>query len=126
MRVKPPGAADDGPPPIEEVGEAEPAAATTATGAVDRAQATTAAMRTGGSAPADAVTEIARRIKAGELSAGEAVELLIDEVVRQGPGAALGDRQALADELKDLLRRQLETDPYLASRVRRLGLGNRS
>ena len=124
MRVKPPGAPDDGPRPITEVDGANATEATAPAGAIDRAAAVGGVARTEGTRGADPIADIARRLKAGELSPAEAVELLIDDVVARQAGAVLGDRRALADELKDLLRRQTETDPYLASRVRRLG--NRS
>lgn len=121
MRVKAPGAPDDGPPPIPEVGEAAPTGGAAPAAPVERAAAVDASAAA--EAP-DPIREIARRIRAGELSAGEAVELLIDEVVERRAGAVLGDRRALAEELKELLRHQVQSDPYLASRVRRLG--NRS
>ena len=70
------------------------------------------------------MAEVARRLRAGEITAKQAVELLIDDVIARQVGRALADRQTLAAELKELLRRQMETDPYLASKVRRLG--NRS
>ena len=124
MRVKPPGAPDDGPRPISEVDGPQATDAAAAAGAVDRAAPVDRLARADGPTGTDPIADIARRLKQGELSPLEAVELLIDDVVTRQAGAVLGDRRALVDELKELLRRQTETDPYLASRVRRLG--NRS
>jgi len=116
MRVKAPG---DGPPPlpaIDATGAAEPAASSES---VAEVAPLTGVRPAGGSA--DPIVEVARRLKAGEISAADAVALLIDEVVQRQTEPLGGDRRALADELKAILREQIENDPYLASRVRRLG-----
>jgi hypothetical protein len=121
LRVKAPG---DGAKPVDSTPDAPAAGATggvagsqgandvAPTGAVGGADAT---------APADVVGDVARRLRSGDLNPREAVELLIDDAVRRQVGKATADRESLASELKDLLRRYTETDPYLASKVRRLG-----
>jgi hypothetical protein len=69
-------------------------------------------------APTDPVDEVAARLRAGEISPAEALEQLIDETVRRQAGEG-GD--ALRERLRALLRRQAEIDPYLATRLDRLG-----
>lgn len=124
MRVKPPA---DGPPAAAPVEGAPEAAATDGVGQVagagsaEGAQAVQPAESARGATAADPVTEVARRLRAGEIAPREAVELLIDDAVARQVGRATADRQALAAELKELLRRYTETDPYLAAKVRRLG-----
>ena len=123
MRVKPPG---EGAPPggvdrAEEVGstDAAPAAATSSpVSSIDAAAPASA------TSPTDPVGDVARRLRAGEISARDALELLIDDVIARQVGRAVGDKQALAADLKELLRHHAENDPYLASKMRRLG--NRS
>lgn len=129
MRIKPPGEAAS---PVTELGEAnlaeaaevEEAAALSPSERASGVSAVTATNHVSAGGATDALSEVARRLRAGEIDAREAVELLIDEVVERRSGRVLAERQALADELKRLLRRQTETDPYLAAKVRRLG--NRS
>ena len=121
MRVKAPG---DGPPPIPAVDETAGTEAPDGIDGVERASGVARSARiapTSQSGSIDVVAEVSRRLKAGEITASDAVELLIDDIVDRQAGAALADRRALAEELKSLLRKQTETDPYLASRVRRLG-----
>jgi len=115
MRVKPPG---DGPPSIPRV---DPLDATAPPAPADEVAAVGAPAPVGAARGADAIGEVARRLKAGEITAADAVALLIDEVVERQTGPLPGDHRAIADELKAILRAQLESDPYLASRVRRLG-----
>ena len=121
MRVKPTGG---GPPPVEQPSESTAATGATAvdgaTGAGGPSEISSTAA-TGSAHAADSVSEVARRLRTGEISPREAVELLIDDAVRRQVGPALGTRTRLANELKELLRRYTETDPYLASKVRRLG-----
>jgi hypothetical protein len=128
MRVKAPGGPGDGPPSIDAVAEvdrAAPAEGARPADAVEKAGAIEGAAATEGAEGIDRVDDIARRLRAGSISAAEAVELLIDDVVTRSAGPALGgvpaEREALAEELKQLLRRQAEADPFLAARVKRLG-----
>jgi hypothetical protein len=67
------------------------------------------------------VGEVAARLRAGEISSDEAVELLIDDAIaRQMGGAVPKERE---DELRQLLRNYAANDPYLAARIRRLSQG---
>jgi hypothetical protein len=69
----------------------------------------------------DPIGEVAARLRAGEISSDEAVELLIDDAIaRQMAGAVPKER---ADELRQLLRNYAANDPYLAARIRRLSQG---
>jgi hypothetical protein len=74
--------------------------------------------------PADAVAEAARRLRAGEISAAQAIELLIDDAVRrrtpEGAGSAAASA-ALAERLRQMLRRHAESDPFLLEKRKRLG-----
>ena len=118
MRVKGPSGAA---PPIDQTSAVDApraAEATTATTAVVATGAATAAQAT--DPTADPVRDVARRLRTGELSAREAVELLIDDAVERQLGLITADRRALAQQLKEVLRRYTETDPHLASKVRRL------
>ena len=121
MRVKGPSGAA---PPIDQtsaVDASSAAEATTATTAVAGVAATGAATAAQATDPtADPVRDVARRLRTGELSAREAVELLIDDAVERQLGLITADRRALAQQLKEVLRRYTETDPHLASKVRRL------
>ena len=120
MRVKPPG---DGPPPVAHVDETAPAAAPDS---VAEARATEAVRGAAPTGESDAVAEVSRRLRAGEITAQQAVEMLVDDVVARHHShlGAAPDRDRIAGELKQLLRKHAENDPYLASKVRRLG--NRS
>ncbi len=121
MRIKGPGG---GAPPVDQASETTGPAAPTApdgvaapTGVSEVAPA--AAPEAAGAA--DPVGDVARRLRDGEISPQQAVELLIDDAVERQVGGALADRREVARELKDLLRRYTESDPYLAAKVRRLG-----
>jgi hypothetical protein len=118
MRVKAP--TTGGAPPVDEATPADPADAAAQVGSPDGAREVGAAAKAGDAAATDPVADVARRLRSGEIDARQAVELLIDDAVGRQIGRATADREALARELKDLLRRYTETDPYLASKVRRL------
>ena len=100
---------------VERVEDAAPAAG---------AEAVSAVAAVAGAGAADPVAAIAARLRAGEITPRQALDLIIDDVVARQVGRAVGEKSALAAELKTLLRRQSAVDPYLASKVRRLG--NRS
>ena len=69
----------------------------------------------------DPIGEVAARLRAGEISSDEAVDLLIDDaIVRQMAGAVPKERH---DELRQLLRNYAVNDPYLAAKIRRLTQG---
>jgi len=64
----------------------------------------------------EAIAAIARRLRAGEITSAQAVEILIDEVARTA-----ADPEGTRAKLRELLRRQTEIDPYLLARIARLG-----
>lgn len=96
-------------------------AATSATAAPQAAQAVhpvAAALRAVG---ADQVQSIADRLRRGVLSPSQAVEELIEDAVQRNlPG--LGPDSALTQELRALLVAYAKDDPYLTSRISRLGI----
>ena len=117
MRIKGPG---DGPRPPDAVDEAA---------GVDGVDETAPAEPKGvervggpgGPGGVDPIGEVAARLRAGEISGDEAVELLIDDaIVRQMAGHVPKERE---DELRQLLRNYAANDPYLAARIRRLSQG---
>jgi hypothetical protein len=73
-----------------------------------------------GSLDAGAVQALAERIRRGEISAAQAIEVLIDETVRRS-GCSGGDAEAMGAKLRALLERQAGSDPFLSKRVRRIG-----
>lgn len=114
MRIKGPG---EGPRPPDAVGE---------TGAVDgvdeAAPAETGAVGRvggpGGPGGADPIARVAARLRAGEITADEAVELLIDDAIGRQLGGAV--RKELEPKLREVLRDYAAHDPYLAAKIRRL------
>lgn len=123
MRIKNSGRAG-GTPPIDDAEETQKAESATPTSSLDRSRATSSIGSTGAvhdPRAASLASDVTRRLRAGEITPREAVELLIDDAVGRQVGRLTADRATLAAELKELLRRYTETDPYLASRVRRLG-----
>ena len=123
MRVKPPGDGVPAAPGVDEAAAPDPTAPAgevveaRGAGAVGAVEAVTGTAAAGG---VDHVAQVARRLRAGDITVDQAVEELIDEVVARhaaGPAA----RDSIAADLKELLRRQIANDPYLASKVRRMG-----
>ena len=117
MRIKPPSGGAAPPTPVSPATSASEVASTRSAAAASEVAPTSAVAGSGATEP---VAEVARRLRAGELSAREAVELLIDDAVDRQIGRALEDRSELKRELKELLRRYTETDPYLAAKAKRL------
>jgi hypothetical protein len=62
------------------------------------------------------IASIARGLRSGELTAGQAVEELIDETVRE----SLGSGSPMSEELRAALRAYVDGDPYLSTKVHRL------
>lgn len=136
QRTPPQGQTPAGPDAIGKarpVGKVAAAAAADAVSEVDRVEQTTAAApvdplakvaaveKTAAAAPADRVASIADRLRRGTLSASQAVEELVeDAVARNLPG--LEPDSKLSQELRALLRAYAKDDPYLASRISRLGI----
>jgi hypothetical protein len=67
------------------------------------------------------VDEVAARLRAGELTPMQAVEILIDDALQRQLGPFSEAHTALAAELKLLLLEQAQSDPYLSSKMKRLG-----
>lgn len=113
MRIKGPG---DGPRPPDAVDEAAPVegvdeAAAAESGAVARVGGT------GGPTGTDAVAEVAARLRAGEITTDEALELLIDDTIAKQMGAVSKD---LEPKLREVLRDYAANDPFLAAKIRKL------
>ena len=115
MRIKGPG---DGPRPTDAVDEAAPVegvdeAAPAETGAVGRVAKTGGPSGPGG---ADAIAQVAARLRAGEISADEALELIIDDTIARQAGVG----KDLEPKLREVLRDYAATDPFLAAKIRKL------
>ena len=114
MRIKGPG---DGPRPTDAVDEAGEV------GAIDEAApASTEAVAPVGGATAtgavDPVAQVAARLRAGEITSDQAVELLIEDAISRQLGGALP--KELEPKLRETLRDLAATDPYLSAKIRRL------
>jgi hypothetical protein len=95
MRVKAPG---DGAKPVDQTSEAPAAGAATGVGESQGAGEigkTAEIGATGAAAPADTVADVARRLRSGDLSPREAVEILIDDAVRPAERAAIIHHEAI-------------------------------
>jgi len=68
-------------------------------------------------APPEAIGAISARLRAGEINAAQATELLVEAVVRARVPALAAELQ---EQLRATLRRMLAEDPVLAAKVRRL------
>ena len=119
MRIKGPGPGD-GPRPPGEVDEAERVegvdeAAPAETGAVGRVGGT------GGPGGSDPIAQVAARLRAGEISSDEALELLIEDTIQRQMGGAVP--KDLEPKLREVLRDYAANDPFLAAKIRRLTQG---
>lgn len=104
--------------PIAPTGSVAQAAKAEAAQAAQAVNPVAAALR---AASADQVQSIADRLRRGVLSPSQAVEELIEDAVQRNlPG--LGPDSALTQELRALLVAYAKDDPYLASRIGRLGI----
>jgi hypothetical protein len=103
-------------PPVNAVDGIDPVAPEREVGEVGQAAPAHAA-----DAP-DAVAEVAARLKAGELSVDQAVELLIDDVIARQVARAVDHARDFEPQLRDLLRSYASSDPFLAAKIRRLTL----
>jgi hypothetical protein len=70
---------------------------------------------------ADRVQSIADRLRRGVLTPSQAVEELIEDAVQRNLPGLSGD-SALLQELRALLSAYAKDDPYLQSRINRLGI----
>ena len=117
MRIKGPG---DGPRPTDAVDEAAGVegvdeAAPAETGAVERVGGP------GGPDGADPIAQVAARLRAGEIDADEALELLIDDTIARQLGGAVS--KDLEPKLREVLRDYAANDPFLAAKIRKLTRG---
>lgn len=88
-----------------------------AAASVDAAGAVAAAQRVAGS---DRVQGIIDRLRRGAISPNQAVQELIDDVVERSLPGVSPDSPLVA-QLRNLLSAYAKDDPYLASRIERLG-----
>jgi hypothetical protein len=114
MRIKGPG---EGPRPtdaVDEAGEVDGVdeAAPASTGAV------TSVGGSGGAGGVDPIGEVAARLRTGEITSDQALELLIDDAIQRQLGGAVP--KELEPRLRDVLRNFATNDPYLAAKIRRL------
>jgi hypothetical protein len=117
MRIKGPG---DGPRPPDAVDEAAPVDGVDETAPADVGGVARVG-GTGGPGEADPIGKIAARLRAGEIGADEAVELLIDDAIARQLGGAVA--KDLEPKLREVLRDYAANDPYLAAKIRRLTQG---
>jgi hypothetical protein len=116
-RVKGP---TDGPPPVDQAGEVDAPDAIAAPGDV----APVAGVgKPAGVALPDAITQVAARLRAGQITVDQAVDELIDDAIRRQVGRAVEDARDLAPQLRELLKGFATSDPFLAAKIRRLTLG---
>jgi hypothetical protein len=115
MRIKGPG---DGPRPTDAVDEA---AAVDGLDEAAPAETTSAVAPVGGAGATgdvDPVAQVAARLRAGEITSDEAVDLLIEDAISRQLGGALP--KDLEPKLRETLRDFAAQDPYLAAKIRRL------
>jgi hypothetical protein len=68
----------------------------------------------------DAASAVAQKLRAGEVTVAQAVELLIEDAIARQVGRALVGQDQLADELRTLLRSYATHDPGVLAKIRRL------
>lgn len=102
---------------VGAVAASERVEAVAATAAIDAANAINAAQRVMGS---DRVQGIIDKLRRGTVSPTQAVQELIDDVVQRSlPG--ISPDSPLVTQLRTMLQAYAKDDPYLASRIERLG-----
>lgn len=120
-----PAEAPNAPAAVHRVGAAAPVDRTSAADRVARVEGAGEVAPVNPVAPAalpQAVAAVAARLRRGEITAPQAVDLLIDDAIRgtladlpAGPGA-----DKVVEELRALLQDYSRDNPLLAARVRRL------
>jgi hypothetical protein len=109
-----------GPPPTATPSE-EPARTTSTEGARFSEVLAPAASPLA-SVDASALEEVGARLRAGEVTAAQATEMVIEAVVRAKVSATA---PLLAERLRDTLRRMVAEDPVLAAKVRKIVEGEK-
>lgn len=104
--------------PVAPLQGPQPVRATTAAAPVQRAARVDAPAAAAPAQSAVRLQEIADRLRRGEMTPAEAVEVLIEDAIRE-KGAA--PDQALGAALRTALQAHVDSDPQLSARVRRLG-----
>ena len=117
MRIKGPGDGVRPPDAVDEAGEVEGVdeSAPAETGAVARVGGT------GGPTGSDPIAQVAARLRAGEITADQALELIIDDTIRRQLGGAVS--KDLEPKLREVLRDYATSDPFLAAKIRKLTQG---
>jgi hypothetical protein len=69
-------------------------------------------------APTNAVAEVTAKLKAGEVTGPQAVDMLIEAVVKQQVGEVA---PALRERIRDALQKVIAADPMLSEKIRQLG-----
>jgi hypothetical protein len=117
MRIKGPG---DGPRPPDAVDEADAVDAVdeTAPAQTGRVASVGGASGTTGAGGVDPIAQVAARLRAGEITSDQAVDLLIEDAISRQLGGALP--KDLEPKLRETLRDLAAQDPFLAAKIRRL------
>ncbi len=115
MRIKGPG---DGPRPPDAVDEANAIDGVDEAAPAETTGAVTSIGATGGAGGVDPIGEVAARLRAGEITSEQAVELLIEDAISRQLGGALP--KDLEPKLRETLRDLAAQDPFLAAKIRRL------
>ena len=118
MRIKGPGDGVRPPDAVDEAGQVEGVddTAPAETGAVARVGGTGG---TGGPTGSDPIAAVAARLRAGEISADEALELIIDDTIDRQLGGAV-PKDFFEPKLREVLRQYATSDPFLAAKLRKL------
>ena len=118
MKIKGP---TNGATPVDGVSEVEGADGVGGIAPAE-APAVTGPSAAGSTAPTDEVGKVAARLRAGEITVDQAVELLIDDAVERQIGRATAEAKELEPKLRELLRGYAMNDPFLVAKIRRLTL----
>jgi hypothetical protein len=111
----------DGTTPIDEASAVDPTEAAegpTETAPTTGVNAPTAAR----SAGLDALSEVATRLRAGQITVEQALELLIEDAIGRQVGMAVDENGAMEPRLREILREYAANDPFLVAKLRRLNL----
>src|SRR3954451_22927687 len=94
------------------IGEIDPIGEVDSVGNVEAPESVEAPAAAQGTGAADAVTQVAAQLRAGQITVDQAVDRLIDDAIERQLGhQAPADLAALAPKLRELLRSYAESDP---------------